>query len=486
VLASAIAIVAAIQRARRRELRAALWWLAPLVVAAAWWALDRGRGPWLASDAPSGGVRVAELGRMLRAVFWDATSPLVWPRLVALLWLVGAVRVIGWARRADRGLAAALIVVAPAVVMLAALASPSGWSADHGRYLAPAFPFVMIGVGCALGPLRRVRDPLRPATIAGVARRAGSLAGLAGFAWFAIPGVVADARRFAQAAADLNAGLGAVADHVQRKPPGGRVMAEQRGTLAYVADVAVDALPARHGAGALFEQLERLAPDLRPTRFVLDPAGPSAAVIAELSGDSAFRTAPRPRFAPRSGVAPASVEVRVARWDHVGTCERPLLDHTGWAIVDRIDVADLESEAAHAWTGALGPAARAALGSPVSLLGREVGVHGLLLDGGRTVRGGHERFVIAIDPARPVRLVLRTGGARSVPGHDPPGQAVDRPIPLRLLDDAGRELARATLPAPDGRFAEVSFALPAGTSRVLRTEASLPYRAFHWFVLQPE
>jgi len=59
---------------------------------------------------------------------------------------------------------------------------------------------------------------------------------------------------------------------------------------------------------------------------------------------------------------------------------------------------------------------------------------------------------------------------------------------LRILDDDDRELARATLPAPtaSGGFAEVAFALPAGARTALHTEASAPYRAFHWFVLQPE
>ncbi|HEU4733036.1 MAG TPA: hypothetical protein VFT22_34315, partial [Kofleriaceae bacterium] len=64
----------------------------------------------------------------------------------------------------------------------------------------------------------------------------------------------------------------------------------------------------------------------------------------------------------------------------------------------------------------------------------------------------------------------------------------DHPVPLAIFDDAGRELARETLPAPtpDGGFAEVAFALPPGSRPVLHTQASAPYRAFHWFVLQPE
>jgi hypothetical protein len=80
--------------------------------------------------------------------------------------------------------------------------------------------------------------------------------------------------------------------------------------------------------------------------------------------------------------------------------------------------------------------------------------------------------------------VLRTGGARSYPFHE----AIDHPVPVRLLDDDGRELAKVTLPAATaaGGFAEVVVALPAGAPHVLRTDASSAYRVFHWFVLQPE
>jgi len=78
--------------------------------------------------------------------------------------------------------------------------------------------------------------------------------------------------------------------------------------------------------------------------------------------------------------------------------------------------------------------------------------------------------------------VLRTGGARAYPAQE----LTDRPVVLRILDDTDREFARATLPPATGRFAEVVFALPAGTPAVLHTRAAGPYRAFHWFVLQPE
>ena len=80
------------------------------------------------------------------------------------------------------------------------------------------------------------------------------------------------------------------------------------------------------------------------------------------------------------------MQVIVASWDHVGTGERPLDDHAGWAIVDRVDIADLASERAHDWHGALG---RRHFGDPTarwSVVEREVGASGLVIDGGRTIR----------------------------------------------------------------------------------------------------
>jgi hypothetical protein len=470
MIAIAIVAVAVIQRVRQRDRRAALRWLAPLVVPVAWCGAHHALA--LPSALRGSDVAATGLGHLLRAVFWDATSPLVWPRIVALLWLAGAVRVALWARRAQRGLAGVVIVVAPAVVMLGAAAA-GRWSADSGRFLAPALPFVMIGAGCALGVTGRRRCATIAAAIV-----------LVGFAWFAVPGAIAEARRFAQAATDLDVELVAAGDHVHRHRPDAIGMAEQPGAIAYAADVPVVALPASEGPGVVFEQLERLAPAQRPTWFAIDPAGPSAPAIAELSGDSGFRAALGPALVPRRGALPASVEIFAARWDHVGTGERPLVDHAGWAIVDRIDLADRDSEAAHGWAGALGAVA----GAPPaqrSMIGREVGAQGLILDGGRTIRGG-ERFTLALDPARPARLVLRTGGARSLGAQDPAGPSVDHAAQVRLLDAAGRELAAVTVPAPDGRFVELTFALPAGASRVLHTEASSAYRAFHWFALQPE
>jgi len=503
LLVVAVVGVAAIQRLRQRDVRAATRWLVPLAAPAIWMLTNKlVAGNWF----PNTGVAkshfylpgfdwtywrtavVTLTGRLLRGLFWDAASPLVWPRLFAVLWLAGAVRVILWARRERRLLAGVVIVASPFVLMLAVIASSGLWAFQNYRYIAPAFPLLVVSAGCAFGPLAALRSR-RPWARLAVAVTAAVVA--AAFAIGGVPRLRADALLFAQGAMDANTQGVAIGDYLHRKLPDAYVMFHDAGAIAYYGDGRVydmlglvtnhQAGIANHGPGARFEFLESLPPDQRPTHFAYYPGWMGQ---AEFYGDVLFHTRLRPAIEPRRVAGDADMQVIVASWDHVGTGERPINDHTGWSIVDRIDIADLASEAAHHWSGALG---RRSLGDPTarwSLVGREAGVHGLILDGGRTIRGGSERFTITADPARPVRLVIRTGGARSYPFHD----AIDHAVPLRLLDDDDRQVATATLPAPTaaGGFAEVGFALPAGAPRVLHTEASSPYRVFHWFVLQPE
>jgi hypothetical protein len=493
----AIVGIAVIARVRQRDLRAAAWWLAPLAAPAVWLVANK----LLAGQLfPNTGVAKSYFylpgfdwpywfsavwtttGRMLRGLFWDGTSPLVLPRLFAVLWVVGAVRVMMWARRERRRLAGIVIVAAPFVLMLAVVASSGLWNFQNYRYIGPAFAVLVIPVGCALAPFGTAVWRRR-ALLA-----CGALLAIL-FARAAIPGLRADARLFAQGAMDTNTQVVAIGEYLHERLPDASVMFHDAGAVAYYGDGRVydmlglvtnhQAGIANHGPGARFEFLESLPPARRPTHFAYYP---SWLGTGEFFGEVLFHTSLRGALEPRRLVGDADMQVIVASWDHVGTGELPLEPHPGWTVVDRIDIADLASERAHHWRGELG---RRATGDPTakwSFVGRETGAHGLVLDGGRTIRGGREQLTIAIDRAKPVRLVLRTGGQASHPYQD----AVGTPVTLRVLDDDDREVGRITIPAPTGSFVELPIELPAGTSTTLHTEATGAYRAFHWFVLQPE
>ena len=177
------------------------------------------------------------------------------------------------------------------------------------------------------------------------------------------------------------------------------------------------------------------------------------------------------------------MQVLVATWDHAGTGERPLNDHGGWSIVDRVDIADLASERAHRWVGRMG---RRRFGDPTarwSFVERSMAA-GLVVDGGRTIRAGGERFTVHVDAGKPTRVVLRTGGQNSYGWHE----AINKPVTIKLFAGT-KELGALTIAPPAGMISELTFNLPAHALRAdaeLRTEANGIYRVFHWFVLQPE
>jgi len=81
--------------------------------------------------------------------------------------------------------------------------------------------------------------------------------------------------------------------------------------------------------------------------------------------------------------------------------------------------------------------------------------------------------------------VLRTGGQAAYGFHE----TLTTPVTLRLLD-GDTELGTLTIATTRGHVRELAFELPPhalhDAHARLHTEASGPYRAFHWFVLQPD
>jgi len=505
-----VCVVVAVARMRQRAWRPALWWASPLIAPIAWLVANK----LLAGNfAPNTGVAkshfylpgfdwtywwdavTTQTGRMLAALFWEPKSPLVWPRLLAFAWLVGAARVAWWAKQERRYLAGFVIVTSPLGLIVAVIASSGAWSFQNYRYIAPAFPLLMVVAACGLAPPRLPARFGRHAVVVGRAWLVAT-AGLALlFLRAALPGIRADIALFAQNATDLDRQVVTLGEYVHRKLPDASIMFHDAGAVAYYGDTRVydmlglvtnyQAGVANHGPGSRFEFLESLPPERRPTHFTYYPAWMGQ---GEFFGDVLVQTPLARPFHARRLVGDADMQLIAARWDHAHTAERPLDAPAGWHVVDRLDLADLASERAHAWHGALG---RRKLGDPTArwtLFHKETHpTHGLLLDGGRTIRANPraaaERFTIGVDPGRPVRLVLRTGGKRGYPWHEDIGT----PVPIELRDDAGTVLARGELPVPTGALVEVTFELRVATKTpTLHVHAARPYRAFHWFVLQPE
>ncbi|MBA3463420.1 MAG: hypothetical protein H0T46_25925 [Deltaproteobacteria bacterium] len=491
--------LAALQRAWQRDWRSAAWWLSPLAAPALWLVANK---LFAGQLFPNTGVAKSHfylpgfdwsywfetvgtlVGKLAKGLFWDDKSPLVWPRVFLVLWLVGAVRIALWAKSTRRYLVGAILVLAPWVLMFAVIASSGLWAFQNYRYIAPAFPLLVIPVGCAVAiPLRRFGPGVAIAHLLAIV--------IVSVLWIraALPGLRADMKMFAQGAMDTNTQVVAIGDYLHRKLPDASVMFHDAGAIAYYGDGKVydmlglvtnyQAGIANHGPGSRFEFLERMPASERPTHFAYYPAWLGT---NEFYGEVLFNTPLRPGFEPRRMVGDGNMQLIIAVWDHVGTGERPLTDHPGWAVVDRIDIADLASERAHGWRGAQG---RRKLGDPTakwSHVAREVGARGLVLDGGRTIRGGTERLALALDPAKPTKLIIRTGGQPNVPYQE----SITQPSRLDILDDDGKVVASQPLPAPNGMFVEVVFDLPTGTPGALHTRAPGPYRVFHWFALQPE
>jgi hypothetical protein len=508
MIAGGVVALAALQRLRQRDLRAALWWCVPLVMPLAWVTANRVlAGHWF----PNTGVVKShfylpgftwgywlsavgtQTGNMVRGLFWSSDSPLIVPKLFALAWVIGGVRTIRWAIRNGTPLAGVLIVATPLVLIEAVICTSAGrWDFQNYRYVAPAFPLFAITAAMAFV---RPRIRLFEAFVRSRGRVWAALSLACGVAYFAlgVPRLRFDMQLFAQGASDTNTQVVALGHAIHDAHPGARVMFHDAGAISYYGDGPVydmlglvtnfQADVANNGGGSRFEFLESLPPERRPDLFAYYPPWMGT---NEFYGAVLQQTPLRSPFIEQSKRLAGGQDMQLiaASWDHVGTAERPFHPQPGWTLVDRIDVADLASERAHAWHGKLGTRA---LGDPTakwSFVERETRSTGLVIDGGRTIREGGETFRIGGDASKPTHLIMRTGGQAQMQFGN---GAITKAETLEVFADGqSAAIAHATLPVPDGSFRELQLELPAGTPRDLRVEVSGGwYRVFHWFVLQP-
>jgi 4-amino-4-deoxy-L-arabinose transferase-like glycosyltransferase len=493
--------VCAVQRLAHRDWRAALWWLSPLVAPLVWLTANRVfAGHW----APNTGVAkshfylpgfdwtywtdtVIDHSRdALTRFFYSNRSPFVWPRFVWYLWLAGAFRIAWWAKRERRYLVGTLLVIAPFLLVFAVIASSGAWVFHAYRYIAPAFPLLLIPVAIALAPPQLPeRFAWRQWAVRGWNAVAVGVVAL--FVRAAMPNLADQAKFYAQNAADLNEQVVKIGHYIRAKLPNASIMFHDAGAIAYYGDTRVNdllglvtnrqATIAPNGPGARFEFLENLPVDQRPTHFAYYPVWMGQ---REFFGETVVQTQLARTIHKQRLIGGTDMQLIVANFDHVHTAERPLEVPAGWHLVDRLDSADMDSEAAHGWSGNLG---RRTFDTPSA---RWSFVHKqtepmLLIDGGRTIID-REQFTLAVDPAKPVRLVLRTGGA---PGYELT-EPLEKPATVRIFI-GDREVGSTTVPLPRGRIVELPFELAApGGPLTIRTASDAPYRVMHWFALQPD
>lgn len=327
------------------------------------------------------------------------------------------------------------------------------------RYLWPFATGWFIGLACLA---RVVGDGVGKLDVRTRTTVSALLAGaFAGVFFSKLDGVLDDVAQSASGIARQQVALGRwAADHL---PEDARVGLNDTGAIAYFSDrVTFDVVglttpsEGRYwvaGAGSRLEHYERLhreAPGLLPTHFIVYPEWMACPpVLGRFLHEAVVTDA--------TILGGASMRVFEARTDRLGSGERP------WSVAgvvrDEVDVADLESERAHAYD-----LAGARDGEQVAEEGNAPDGR-VVVDGGRTKRT-RDAFQL-------------TGASSLLIGRI----AADGPVALQLMRD-GQPVARAVASA--GPWEEVRFELPsAPTGPSARYEVraeGATFSSFHWWL----
>jgi hypothetical protein len=361
----------------------------------------------------------------------------------------GIIAVVGLGARelARREVGPGVLIAAWTVLALAAASMHHIRIAGWMRYYLPALVLVVFGAGfaaaCVADHLRR--RWLLPAFVVGLVVVQGR-------------GTVEWMKRYEKDLTTVHEKQAAAARFVADLPEDARVLVCDAGALAYLSghwtfDIVGLTSQVRHnyfraGAGSRFELFEGLPADRRPSHvatydFCLWPGA---------------RGKPIRKF--RDMIVARVVEAG-ARTGH-----GPGVHVDGWRVVDRVDVADLESEAAHAYRVVRAKDIKENIVRR-GVSGEKKGV----VDGGRLVRK-YETFKVRARAGRPTKLVVRLGPTRN--------------------DDLVVTFNGAEVRAPvakDKGFVETALDIP---QRVVRRESSVRVRtagrthyfSFHYFVMQ--
>lgn len=207
------------------------------------------------------------------------------------------------------------------------------------------------------------------------------------------------------------------------------------------------------GAGARFEHYEKLAPERRPTHFIVYPEWMACRPVL---GEELHRET----VTDQSILGGPTMIAHAARWDLLGSGALPRsIETEQLVLVDELDVADLESEAAHGY-------ARLGASDQDCIAVEQEDV----ADGGR-MRRAVERFSASLSEGRATKLVLR----------------VSAEAPVDLVVRAG-SIDVGVVSVPEGGWVERVIDIPGDRVRarteievVPRQEGALFNAFHHWF-----
>jgi hypothetical protein len=399
---------------------------------------------WSSEFLPKGGSAAAFVG--LAALVWRGQASTKWFRTVAILVF-----------------ALALFVPCLYVTFL--------W--NRLRYLWPFAPGWFIGLACLARGLGAVIAKIDAR--AGVASTTLLAGGFAGSLAVRLDWVIDDAAQSASGIDRQQVALGHWADSAL--PKNARIGVNDTGAIAYFGnrrtfDVVGLTTPSEAkywvaGAGSRLEHYERLhvsSPSSLPTHFIVYPEWMSCDPVLGEPLHQAMVT-------DSTILGGQIMRAYEARWDLLGSGELPWTPHG--AIVDTVDVADLESEAEHRYEllGARDGEEAAEEGNvPNAADARRI------VDGGRTQRT-RERFVVKLPRDQKLAAIARV----RVAGENP-SMTLDVKV-------SGRSIGKAT--AEPGAWTELEVELPADVVKedatvVDVTATGAPFTSFHWWFAKTE
>ncbi|MEA2749893.1 MAG: hypothetical protein QOI41_4036 [Myxococcales bacterium] len=379
-------------------------------------------------------------------------APFAFAGLAAIVWR---------AKVTSRPFRAAAVLVLALAMFVPCLYVTFLW--NRLRYLWPFAPGWFIGLACLARAVGRL--------IARIDARAGAAAttlvagGFAGALAVRLEWVIEDAAQSASGIDRQQVALGHWAN--AELPKDARIGVNDTGAIAYFGqrrtfDVVGLTTPSEGkywvaGAGSRLEHYERLrvsSPASLPTHFIVYPEWMACDVVLGKPLHEAVVT-------DSTILGGQVMRAYEARYEHLGSGELPWTEHG--AILDTLDVADLESEAEHRYE---------LLGARD---GEEVAEEGnapdgrVVVDGGRTQRV-RERFVAKLPRGTNVVALARVQTAAEVSN-----------VELRIGE---RVLGKATVEA--GPWTEITFVIPsdAVTSDAITIDvsaSSAAFTSFHWW-----